>query len=141
MQALDRYSHLHSMGEQGGFLIGRKQELKSAERYEILVERFVPIPQKSGASRLVINQEHYDSVQSALRRGGRSEEIVGWVHTHPGFGVFLSNFDKEQHERFFPEPWQVAYVVDNQALERAVYHVVDGEWQRLDGYYVRRWQK
>jgi proteasome lid subunit RPN8/RPN11 len=138
MQALDRYSHLHSMGEQGGFLIGRKQELKSAERYEILVERFVPIPQKSGASRLVINQEHYDSVQSALRRGGRSEEIVGWVHTHPGFGVFLSNFDKEQHERFFPEPWQVAYVVDNQALERAVYHVVDGEWQRLDGYYVLR---
>lgn len=86
--ALDRYSHTHSVGEQGGFLIGRKQELKSAEKFEVLIERFVPIPQRSGASRLVITQEHYDSVQSALRRSGRGEEIVGWAHMHPGFGVF-----------------------------------------------------
>ncbi len=138
MQALDRYSHMHALGEQGGFLVGRKQELKSAEQYEIMVERFVPIPQRSGASRLVINQEHYDSVQSALVRRGSGEEIVGWAHTHPGFGVFLSTFDKEQHERFFPEPWQIAYVMDNQASERAVYQVVDGAWNRLPGYYVLR---
>ena len=103
-----------------------------------MVERFVPIPQRSGASRLVINQEHYDSVQSALVRRGSGEEIVGWAHTHPGFGVFLSTFDKEQHERFFPEPWQIAYVMDNQASVRAVYQVVDGAWNRLPGYYVLR---
>lgn len=138
MQALDRYSHLHSVGEQGGFLIGRKQELKSAEQYEVLVERFVPIPQRSGASRLVINQEHYDSVQAALKRSGGGEEIVGWAHTHPGFGVFLSSFDREQHERFFPEPWQIAYVMDNHTPERALYRMVDGEWKRLAGYYVLR---
>lgn len=138
MLALDQFSHLHALGEHGGFLIGRKQELKSAQQYEILVERFVPIPQKSDASRLVINQEHYRSVQRALRTGERGEEIVGWAHTHPGFGVFLSTFDKEQHERFFPEPWQVAYVMDNHAHERAAYRVVDGEWNRLEGYYVLR---
>ncbi|NLM42013.1 MAG: LysM peptidoglycan-binding domain-containing protein [Firmicutes bacterium] len=138
MQALDRYSHLHSAGEQGGFLIGRKQDLKSAEQYEILVERFVPIPQRSGASRLVITAEHYASVQSALERAGRGEQIVGWAHTHPGFGVFLSHFDREQHERFFPEPWQIAYVMDHQTPERALYHVLAGEWKRLPGYYVLR---
>jgi len=69
--ALDWYSHTHFVGDQGGFLIGRKQELKSAEKFEVLIERFVPIPQRSGASRLVNTQEHYDSVQSALRRSGR----------------------------------------------------------------------
>ena len=138
MQALDRYSHMHSIGEQGGFLIGQKQELKSAEQYEVIIERFVPIPQRSGASRLVITQEHYDNVQRALERSGEGEEIVGWAHTHPGFGVFLSNFDKEQHERYFPEPWQIAYVMDNLSAERVVYRVDNGQWKRLPGYYILR---
>lgn len=135
MLALDQFSHLHSQGEHGGFLIGRKQDIKSAERYEILVERFVPVPQRSDATRLVIHQDHYRTVELALKKG---EEVVGWAHTHPGFGVFLSSFDKEQHQRFFPEPWQIAYVMDTQANERVAYHVRDDEWQRLGGYYVIR---
>lgn len=135
MLALDQFSHLHSQGEHGGFLIGKKQELKTAEHYEITVERFVPVPQRSDVSRLVIHQDHLRTVQLALKAG---EEIVGWVHTHPGFGVFLSNFDKEQHQRYFPKPWQIAYVMDNHAHERAVYHVVDDQWRRLEGYYVLR---
>lgn len=138
MLSLDQFAHLHSKGEQGGFLIGRKRELNTAENYEVIVERFVPIPQRDDASRLVINQEHIRSVEQVLRRGDQSEEIVGWAHTHPGFGVFLSNFDKEQHLRFFPEPWQVAYVMDTRANERAVYRIVDEEFARLDGYYVLR---
>ncbi len=135
MLALDQFSHLHSQGEHGGFLIGRKKDLKTAEEYEIIVERFVPIPQRSDASRLVIHADHYRTVELALKAG---EEIVGWSHTHPGFGVFLSDFDKKQHERFFPEPWQIAYVMDNLAHERAAYHLVQGQWKRLKGYYVLR---
>lgn len=135
MLALDQFSHLHSVGEHGGFLVGKKQDLNSAERYEIMVERFVPIPQQSDASRLVINQEHYTTVARALKNG---ETIVGWVHTHPGFGAFLSNFDKEQHQRFFPEPWQIAYVMDNHAQERVAFRLVDEEWSCLHGYYVVR---
>ncbi|NLJ81172.1 MAG: LysM peptidoglycan-binding domain-containing protein [Firmicutes bacterium] len=138
MVRLDQFAHLHAHGEHGGFLIGRKKELKSAENYEVFVERFVPIPQQKDASRLVINEEHWHTVLRALGEGDQGEEIVGWVHTHPGFGVFLSNFDKEQHLRFFSQPWQIAYVIDTQAQERAVYHVLEGKWRRLGGYYVLR---
>jgi proteasome lid subunit RPN8/RPN11 len=135
MLALDQFSHLHSQGEHGGFLIGRKQKLKTAEEYEIMVERFVPIPQRNDVSRLVIHQDHYRTVELALKQG---EEILGWSHTHPGFGVFLSDFDKQQHQRFFPESWQIAYVMDTHAQERAAYHLVQGQWKRLGGYYVLR---
>ena len=135
MLALDQFSHLHSQGEHGGFLVGRKKELKTAEEYEIFVERFVPVPQRSGASRLVVHSDHYRTVELALKAG---EEIVGWCHTHPGFGVFLSDFDKKQHERFFPKPWQIAYVMDSQVHERAVYHLVQGQWKRIQGYYILR---
>jgi proteasome lid subunit RPN8/RPN11 len=37
---------------------------------------------------------------------------VGWYHTHPGFGTFLSPMDELIHEHFFHKPWQVALVVD-----------------------------
>jgi len=38
--------------------------------------------------------------------------IVGWFHTHPGFGIFLSRWDMFIQENFFNLPWQIAYVVD-----------------------------
>jgi proteasome lid subunit RPN8/RPN11 len=40
------------------------------------------------------------------------ERIVGWYHTHPGFGIFLSEMDLFIQENFFGEPWQIAYVDD-----------------------------
>ena len=38
--------------------------------------------------------------------------VLGWHHTHPDFGVFLSAYDLFIHRHFFPQPWQVALVVD-----------------------------
>ena len=38
--------------------------------------------------------------------------IVGWYHTHPGFGVFLSEMDLFIQQNFFSQPWQFAYVYD-----------------------------
>jgi proteasome lid subunit RPN8/RPN11 len=40
------------------------------------------------------------------------KKIVGWYHSHPDFGVFLSDRDKFIQEHFFSGPGQVAYVVD-----------------------------
>ena len=39
-------------------------------------------------------------------------DIVGWYHTHPDFGIFLSGHDLFIHRNFFDQPLQVAYVVD-----------------------------
>lgn len=38
--------------------------------------------------------------------------IVGWYHSHPDFGVFLSDRDRFIQEHFFSGPGQVAHVVD-----------------------------
>lgn len=38
--------------------------------------------------------------------------IVGWYHTHPDFGIFLSERDVFIHQHFFANPGQVAFVVD-----------------------------
>ena len=38
--------------------------------------------------------------------------VVGWWHSHPDFGCFLSPADLQTQEYFFPESYQVALVVD-----------------------------
>jgi proteasome lid subunit RPN8/RPN11 len=40
------------------------------------------------------------------------KKIVGWYHTHPKRGVFLSSYDTWLHNNFFSEPWQVALVIE-----------------------------
>jgi formylglycine-generating enzyme required for sulfatase activity/proteasome lid subunit RPN8/RPN11 len=40
------------------------------------------------------------------------QRIVGWYHTHPDFGIFLSPADLYIHENFFNLAWQIAYVLD-----------------------------
>lgn len=39
-------------------------------------------------------------------------QVVGWHHTHPRYGIFLSGYDRFIHDNFFNLPWQVALVVD-----------------------------
>jgi proteasome lid subunit RPN8/RPN11 len=41
--------------------------------------------------------------------------VVGWHHTHPGYGIFLSGTDMFSHRNFFNLPWMFALVVDPKA--------------------------
>jgi len=56
----------------------------------------------------------YEKKFQKLKRKKNNEElrIVGWWHSHPGFGPFLSSTDIHTQEFFFPESYQVALVVD-----------------------------
>jgi proteasome lid subunit RPN8/RPN11 len=40
------------------------------------------------------------------------EQIVGWYHSHPGYGVVPSSHDLFIHRNFFSAPSQIAVVVD-----------------------------
>jgi proteasome lid subunit RPN8/RPN11 len=53
------------------------------------------------ASILVVQQREYPQYR-----------IVGWYHTHPGHGVFLSDKDLAIHNNFFRETDHLALVVD-----------------------------
>jgi proteasome lid subunit RPN8/RPN11 len=47
--------------------------------------------------------------------------IVGWYHSHPGFGVFLSEYDIFIHENFFSGAHQVAWVFDPHSDEEGCF--------------------
>ena len=48
-----------------------------------------------------------------LTETGRSESVVGWYHSHPGIGCFLSGIDITTHHSFEKlDKRSVAVVVD-----------------------------
>ena len=54
-------------------------------------------------------------------------QIVGWYHSHPGFGVFLSERDLFIQEHFFSNPGQVALVIDPISETEGVFFWKDGK--------------
>lgn len=64
---------------------------------------------------VTFTSETWDFIHEELSAKYPERKIVGWYHTHPGFGIFLSNMDAFIHENFFSFPWEPAYVFDPQA--------------------------
>ncbi len=59
---------------------------------------------------------------------------VGWYHSHPGLGVFLSGSDRFIHKSFFgDQPWYIALVLDPLSGEHGVFVWNGTEIVRDDG--------
>jgi proteasome lid subunit RPN8/RPN11 len=63
-------------------------------------------------------------------------KIVGWYHSHPSFGVFLSERDTFIHEHFFSNPGQVALVVDPVQEIEGVFAWRNGKPKPCSHYWV-----
>lgn len=63
--------------------------------------------------------------------------IVGWHHTHPGYGVFLSGTDLFSHRHFFNLPWMFALVVDPKAGTLGFFQWKKGQVVPCGFFFVR----
>jgi proteasome lid subunit RPN8/RPN11 len=64
------------------------------------------------AASLTFTPQAWRSMIDICQRNFSSLRILGWYHSHPGFGVFLSSMDLFIHNHFFSEPWHLALVID-----------------------------
>jgi hypothetical protein len=77
--------------------------------------------------------EYVNSVMDAQHPG---RKIIGWYHSHPGYGVFLSPQDEFIQTNFFPQPWQVAFVFDPLAEEDGFFIWQQGKPCRMRQYWI-----
>ena len=64
------------------------------------------------------------------------QRIIGWYHSHPDFGIFLSDRDMFIQEHFFSGPGQVAYVVDPVRELEGVFQWRQGRAETASHYWV-----
>lgn len=74
-----------------------------------------------GGTHVTFTQDTWGHIYKIKDRDFPGERIVGWYHSHPGFGVFLSDHDIFIHKNFFSSPQQVAWVYDPHSDEEGCF--------------------
>jgi len=62
--------------------------------------------------------------------------VLGWFHTHAGWGVFMSDSDVFIHSRFFSHPDMVSYVLDPTSERDAFFHWRKGHLAVIGSYGI-----
>ena len=104
--------------EVAGVLVGPPPEKQPDGRYVVHVMDTIIAKHTvmQGAS-VTYTPESWRYMNDKLRERYPDETavMVGWYHTHPGFGIFLSGMDQFIHQNFFTQIWHVALVLDPHA--------------------------
>lgn len=96
------------------------------------------------ASRAIQNPASLRFTPEALAEAERERDarfpdqiFVGWHHTHPGYGIFLSGTDMFNHRSYFNLPWMVALVVDPRADEMGFFQYKGSHLMSCGFYFTR----
>jgi proteasome lid subunit RPN8/RPN11 len=99
----------------------------------MLVEHVIEGQSAAGsAGQVTFTADTWQHIQVLMDKQYPDLRIVGWYHTHPGHGVFLSEMDVFVHESFFGMPWQAALVYDPRSGEEGIFGVSQGRPQRVE---------
>lgn len=136
---MEQHARSDTSVELGGFLLG-------GQYYDEAGQPFVVITDS-------IRAKYYESTKGSFKftsetwtefnreRNGFSPDLamVGWYHTHPDWGVFLSGMDMFICNHFFNRPLDVAYVIDPCRGDRAFFQWTTSgreRCKRTRGFYV-----
>ena len=84
-----------------------------------------------GGAHVTFTQDTWEHIYKIKDRDFPDERIVGWYHSHPGFGIFLSDHDTFIHKSFFSAPEQVAWVIDPHSDEEGCFGWHSGRLERI----------
>ena len=94
-----------------GVLVGHWR--RDADGPFVLIEESIRCDKAvSNAGDVTFTHEAWNEVHQQMDTKFTDRDIVGWYHSHPNFGIFLSERDCFIQEHFFNGPGQIAYVVD-----------------------------
>lgn len=85
---------------------------------------------------VTFTQNTWEHIYRIKDRDFPEERIVGWYHSHPGFGVFLSEHDTFIHKNFFASPHQLAWVFDPHSDEEGCFGWQEGRLERLGQFAI-----
>lgn len=104
--------------EVAGVLIGAPPEKQPDGRYVVhIMDTIIAKHTVMQGASVTYTPESWRYMNDKLneRYPDETAVIVGWYHTHPGFGIFLSGMDQFIHQNFFTQIWHVALVLDPHA--------------------------
>ena len=125
LEEIFEYSRRDMSRELGGFLLGG---FYKHEQEYVEISAFLPAQDTHNArATLTFTHQTWAKLNDDVDSLYPELKVVGWQHTHPGFGVFLSQYDQFIHRHFFAQPWQIAMVVDPKKQQMGIFQWVEEE--------------
>jgi len=135
---IERHALSDTSVELGGILLGKECVDPTTGEHFVWIAQ--AIEAKHYANTRASFTYTHDSWEEITRERDRlypDLDVVGWYHTHPDFGIFLSHHDLFIHQNFFSQPLQVAYVVDPIQGTRGFFRWSDDKMVQVGGFHVR----
>lgn len=135
--AIERHALRDTSVELGGILLGK--ECVDDQTGEPFVWVTMSLEAKHYENTQASFTYTHDSWEEITRERDQRHpdlDVVGWYHTHPDFGVFLSGHDLFIQQHFFGQPLQVAYVVDPVRQTRGFFQWREGRMHQVGGFHL-----
>src|SRR5215467_7120580 len=132
VRTIRQHARSSSKTEVCGVLIGQDRERR------VQVAACIEGENAEGAgAHVTFTQDTWEHIYAVKDKKYPDERIVGWYHSHPGFGVFLSDHDTFIHKNFFSSPGQVAWVYDPHTDEEGCFGWAGARIERLSEIHVK----
>jgi len=134
-KAIEYFSSYDISKECGSVLLG--DYIENEDGLHIIISDFIEARYTDAtSSSLTFTHDTWDFINMRREKHFPEKRILGWHHTHPGYGIFLSAYDMFIQENFFDLPFQVAYVTDPVKNKRGFFRWLDKTIQPLTGFFI-----
>ena len=134
-KAIHKFTKDKTEKESGGILVG--EVVEEFGKKNIIVRAFIEAKHcEATPTTLTFTHESWDHIHRVMSKKYSNYKIVGWIHTHPGFGIFLSEYDRFIQDNFFNEDNQIAYVIDPIKKEEGFYCWIKEKIEKCKGFFI-----
>ena len=121
--------------EVGGILVGDalRDENGPYARIDDIIEA---LHAEESGTELTITHATWNHIHEQMDSVHKGKRILGWYHTHPNFGIFLSERDQFIQQSFFNLSFQIALVYDPVRRVHGVFSWRDGKPWRVRQYWI-----
>ncbi|KYK31054.1 MAG: hypothetical protein AYK19_17560 [Theionarchaea archaeon DG-70-1] len=134
-----QYGNLEAIG----LLLGRRYRYSGRE-YVLIVDQ-IEVKSRSSHTFVEFDREAFSHIGGVLESEIHQKDfLVGWYHSHPNFGCWLSDIDIETQTTYFYEKYHSALVIDPVKRYLRFFKLAEGNkgYRNVDfcTLYGNKWQ-
>jgi proteasome lid subunit RPN8/RPN11 len=125
--------------ELGGVLLGGCYEDDQGRPFVVITDSLRAEHYESTKGSFKFTHDTWAAITRQREQFRADMQMVGWYHTHPDWGVFLSGMDMFICDNFFNKKLDVAYVIDPCRGDRGMFQWTDDPRHRVrrtGGFFV-----
>lgn len=131
---LYQYAKLNRGEEKGAVLVGYYTEELGDKM--AMISGAIQFKSSLAEERTHITEEVMNEVRAKLNKYFPDCELMGWMHTQPGYGIFLTTQDIRLQKEFFGKPYQTLMIIDPIENMEAFFLWDKEEVRSVEGYYI-----